>query len=207
MGGGPTHPGPVARVIPVRGLRPIDGDRPTDRSAVPPVHRGGQVSLPPAHSLPPKVSGPAGPRRRSRPPRKRPPSEQEHHPSSTPPTGPPPRHHGSSRHRAGPAGDAHRDHPSTRPPSPMRERTVRDEFRAGVSAVVHVLRVWPALRAGAEQQLLRRVPADTTAHRPATGVGACPWDEQGTRLRRGMETTVPTRAPAPAVVLRLRTHG
>src|SRR5699024_8080193 len=117
------------------------------------------------------------------------------------------RHHGSSRHRPGPAGDAHRDHPSTGPPPPMRERTARDDLHACLPTVVRMLRLRSPLPAGAEYRLLRRVPADTTAHRPATGVGACPWDEQGTWLRRGMETTVPTRAPAPALVLRLRTHG
>lgn len=100
--------------------------------------------LPPSQSdPPPHPAGVAGPREAA-------PLGTGTPPSSTPPTGPPPRHHGSSRHRAGPAGDAHRDHPSTRPPPPMRERTARDEFRACLPTVVHVLRVWPALRAGAE---------------------------------------------------------
>ena len=118
MGGGPTHPGPVARVIPVRGLRPIDGDRPTDRSVSLPFAGGDKSpSLQLTPSLPkcpgrqaPGVAGPLGTGT----------SPLQHSTYWTTPTAPRPP---PAPARA--AGDAHRDHPSTGPPAPITERTTR----------------------------------------------------------------------------------
>ena len=116
----------------------------------PSLQQGGGLSslpalLPPSQSdPPPHPAGVAGPREAP------PPSEQEHPPPALHLLDHP---HGTTAPAgtgAGPAGDAHRDHPSTGPPPPMRERTAHDERHACLPAVVHVLRVWPALRAGAE---------------------------------------------------------
>src|SRR5699024_10483617 len=91
-------------------------------------------------------------------------------------------------------------------PPPIKEEAPPHVSAARLPAVVYVLRVWPALRARAEQWLLCRVPADTAPDRARDPVRAGAGTEHGARLRRRMATPVPAWSAAPAVVLRLWTN-
>src|SRR5699024_5831648 len=197
----------------------------------PSLDRGGDATPSQLSSPPPRVIHPFTPPANPTPAKRTPsqrglkttPPPQLHHPHGTTTPLPPPHprpepttaplHPLDHTHDTTTAPPPHRPRPGTPTgtaqetdlPPPIKEEAPPHVSAARHPAVVYVLRVWPALRARAEQWLLCREPADTAPDRAPDPVRGGPGNEQAARLRRSMATPVTACSPDPAVVLQLWT--